>query len=111
MAAVESEGVEEKLLATDNGGDSEATEATTMKAKPVTDRTLLIAFVVMVAVGIANNILRVLQFGPMQPVRPCIAARRGVVVKQATSTSHYCREPHLCGIRPDHDHKPRCIRV
>lgn len=39
--------------------------------KAGSDRALLIVFGIMVAVGLCNNILRVLQFGPMHNVSGC----------------------------------------
>lgn len=48
--------------------------------KAGSDRALLIVFGVMVAVGLCNNILRVLQFGPMHNVsrRPAGMALRSL---------------------------------
>lgn len=50
-------------------GKAEGTEAEDGKPAPVSDRTLLITFGMMVVVGLCNNIFRVLQFGPMHNVR------------------------------------------
>jgi hypothetical protein len=66
----------EKLL--DGDGSPEAIELASKSPKPGirtddsastgNDRTLLITFGVMVVVGLANSIFRVLQFGPMHSV-------------------------------------------
>lgn len=89
MAASEADGANETLLMQSEPADGEPEAAVTTKAKPVTDRTLLIAFGVMVAVGIANNIFRVLQFGPMQPVSKLCSPQALPLLRHVTSTSHF----------------------